>query len=99
MFEALYEEGANLSNEKVLADLASKKLGLPKDEVLEYLESGSGEETVLELVRAGQEVVQGGVPFFIVRGTGPNRSPLGFSGAQPPEQLVKIMKKVSETDT
>ena len=97
LFEALYEKGANLSNEKVLADVASEKLGLPKDEVLQYLTSGSGEEEVLQMVRAGQDIVQGGVPFFIVRGAGSQR-PVGFSGAQPSEQLVKIMKKVSGSE-
>ena len=77
---------------KILAELASEKLALSKEEVLEYLESQQGEQAVLELVRAGQDIVQGGVPFFIVRGAG---QPLGFSGAQPSEQLLQILKKAS----
>ena len=92
LFEALYEQGANLSSPKVLSQIA-QKLGLSEVEVMEYLESGKGEQEVLQLVRAGQDVVQGGVPFFIVRGAG---QPLGFSGAQPSEQLVKILEKASE---
>lgn len=93
LFDALYEKGANLSSAKVLAELAEKKLALSKEEVLEYLESRQGEQAVLQLVRAGQDIVQGGVPFFIVRGAG---QPLGFSGAQPSEQLLQILKKASE---
>lgn len=92
LFEALYEQGANLSSPKVLSQIA-QKLGLSEVKVMEYLESGKGEQEVLQLVRAGQDVVQGGVPFFIVRGAG---QPLGFSGAQPSEQLVKILEKASE---
>eukprot|EP00438_Fugacium_kawagutii_P001115 Skav218106 [mRNA] locus=scaffold759:89338:89910:- [translate_table: standard] len=92
LFEALYEKGANLSSSKVLAELA-QQLGLSKEEVLDYLESRQGEQEVLELVRAGQDVVQGGVPFFIVRGAG---RPLGFSGAQPSAQLLQILEKASE---
>eukprot|EP00435_Cladocopium_sp_Y103_P064173 s188_g25.t2 len=92
LFEALYEKGANLSSAKVLAELANEKLALSKEEVLDYLESRQGEQAVLQLVRAGQDIVQGGVPFFIVRGAG---QPLGFSGAQPSEQLLQILKKAS----
>ena len=43
LFDALYEKGANLSSAKILAELASEKLALSKEEVLEYLESQQGE--------------------------------------------------------
>ena len=63
LFEALYEQGANLSSPKVLSQIA-QKLGLSEVEVMEYLESGKGEQEVLQLVRAGQDVVQGGCSIF-----------------------------------
>lgn len=95
LFQALYEEGANISSDKVLAELAESKLGLPYDEVLQYLKAGTGEAEVLQLVRTGQQTVQGGVPFFIV---GAGKQPIGFSGAQPSEQFVRIFQRVCEED-
>mmetsp|Transcript_69739 Transcript_69739/g.163739 ORF Transcript_69739/g.163739 Transcript_69739/m.163739 type:complete len:195 (+) Transcript_69739:68-652(+) len=93
LFQALYEEGVNISSEKVLADLAQHKLGLSRDEVLEYLRARRGEAEVLKLVQAGQGMVQGGVPFFVV---GAGKQPVGFSGAQPSKQFVRIFQSVSD---
>ena len=90
LFEALYEEGQNLSEARVLAKLA-KKLGLPEEETFSYLESGAGEKYMLEMVRYNQQAIQGaGVPTFIVEGGG---QPLGFSGAMPAPQILGVLQQ------
>eukprot|EP00437_Effrenium_voratum_P014676 CAMPEP_0181455502 /NCGR_PEP_ID=MMETSP1110-20121109/30792_1 /TAXON_ID=174948 /ORGANISM="Symbiodinium sp., Strain CCMP421" /LENGTH=191 /DNA_ID=CAMNT_0023579891 /DNA_START=40 /DNA_END=615 /DNA_ORIENTATION=- len=95
LFQALYEEGANLSSAAVLAQLAKDRLGLSEEEVLAHLRSGVGEAEVLQLVQAGQGIVQGGVPFFIVRSESGSR-PIGFSGAQPSEQFLRIFQEATK---
>mmetsp|Transcript_754 Transcript_754/g.2510 ORF Transcript_754/g.2510 Transcript_754/m.2510 type:complete len:210 (-) Transcript_754:22-651(-) len=96
LFEALYEEGANVSDEEVLAQLAEEKLGLQREEVLEYLRSGRGEMEVLSAVQAGQQVVQGGVPFFVVGPAQREGPPYGFSGAQPTQTFTKLFEECAE---
>lgn len=97
LFQALYEEGVNVSGAQALADLASEKLGLDREEVLQYLESGAGVVEVLRAVEAGREVVQGGVPFFVISlvGGASQQRPYGFSGAQPQETFLEVMRKVA----
>lgn len=97
IFEALYEEGINVSGAPALADIAAKKLGLDHDEVLQYLESGAGEAEVKQIIATGQQMVQGGVPFFVIS-TGDSDSsqrPYGFSGAQQPDAFIDIFRKVT----
>lgn len=97
IFEALYEEGANVSEEETLANIAASKLGLNKEEVLAYLQSSDGVQEVLQEVMQAQQTVEGGVPFFVVRSLPFNSAerPYGFSGAQETPTLLSLFQKVA----
>lgn len=98
LFDALYEQGSNVSGPKVLAQLAADRLGLDRDEVLQYLESGAGAAEVLREIEEGQARYRvRGVPHFVVSGAG---YPPGFSfsGAHPPEEFVGYFQKVDAGD-
>lgn len=90
LFRAYFIEGANLTDNAVLADCAAQA-GLDRDETLKYLESGADADVItsadIEARRAGIE----GVPFFIF-----NRS-IGLSGAQDPEVLLQAMQQARDT--
>lgn len=95
LFKALYEEGQNVSGPAALADLAKEKLGLDREEVLEYLDSRAGVEGVLQAVQVGQKMVQGGVPFFVVSKASGTERPVAFSGAVEPNQFVEVFNQVA----
>jgi len=97
IFEALYEEGANVSEEETLANIAASKLGLEEEEVLAYLQSSDGLQEVLQEVMQAQQIVEGGVPFFVVRSLPFNSAerPYGFSGAQETSTLLSLFQKVA----
>lgn len=90
LFCAYFIEGANLTDNAVLADCAAQA-GLDRDEALQYLESGADADVIasadIEARRAGVE----GVPFFIFNRT------IGLSGAQDPEVLLQAMQQARDT--
>jgi len=96
IFEALYEEGINVSGPEALADVAARKLGLDRSEVLRHLESDEGVAEVIKVAQEGAGIVQGGVPFFLVsKGDGDAaQRPIGFSGAQDTRTFLDIFRQV-----
>lgn len=90
LFRAYFIEGANLTDNTVLADYAAEA-GLDRETTLKYLESGADADVIrsadIEARQAGIE----GVPFFIF-----NRS-IGLSGAQDPEVLLQAMHQARDT--
>ena len=84
LFRAYFQEGANLTDRTVLADVGARA-GLDREPLAAYLASDEDKDAVL---RADIEARQGGingVPFFIF-----NRR-TAVSGAHEPETLLKAM--------
>lgn len=103
LFEALYEEGANLSLVDTLVEkVALSKLGLPdeeKEQLTQYLQNNQGAlEVTREIQRGRQRYQISGVPFFVIGNNQPNQRPYGFSGAQPPEAFLEIFEELAGSD-
>jgi predicted DsbA family dithiol-disulfide isomerase len=97
MFQALYEEGKNISLTDVLAQIGKDDLGLPEDEVREYLENGEGVSVVEKEIKRGTRSYQiSSVPFFVIGTDDPSSTPYGISGAQTPEVLLNVLKEFAD---
>jgi predicted DsbA family dithiol-disulfide isomerase len=100
LFEALYEQGQNLSNVDTLVSIAVEELGLPSDEAEDlrlHLEQDKGANTVKSEIHQGRKKYGiSGVPFFVVGKQEGGGRPYGFSGAQPPEAFLEIFKELAE---
>mmetsp|Transcript_26124 Transcript_26124/g.60915 ORF Transcript_26124/g.60915 Transcript_26124/m.60915 type:complete len:156 (-) Transcript_26124:86-553(-) len=94
LFQALYEEGKNVSKNDELADIAASKLGLDRQEVLSYLESSDGKNEVIRQIRESREVVDHGVPHFVIMNDKGQGTEVG--GAASPDNLLKAMTAVSK---
>jgi len=100
LFQALYEEGANLSLTETLVELGQKTF--PNCDVAAlrvYLQDNKG------LAQVQQEIAQGrrkynirGVPYFVVGASGSNKPPYAFSGAQPASAFTEIFTELAEND-
>ena len=96
LFNALYEEGKNISLSDVLVQIGKDDLGLPEDELHTYLESGEGVSAVKDEIKKGQQNYQiSGVPFFIIQKDGGDDPPYGLSGAQSHEKFLELFEELS----
>lgn len=96
LFNALYEEGKNISLSDVLVQIGKDDLGLPEGELHTYLESGEGVSAVKDEIKKGQQNYQiSGVPFFIIQKDGGDDPPYGLSGAQSHETFVKLFEELT----
>lgn len=90
LFRAYFIEGANLTDNAVLAGYAAQA-GLDREAAANYLAGPANAELIrnadIEARQAGIE----GVPFFIFNRT------IGLSGAQDPEVLLQAMQQARET--
>jgi predicted DsbA family dithiol-disulfide isomerase len=100
LFEALYEEGKNLSTVDTLVQVAVEKLGLPvseQDNLRAFLEQDRAASEVQQEITEGRRRYRiSGVPYFVI-GKEPRESgerPYGFSGAQPPQTFLDIFKEL-----
>mmetsp|Transcript_16083 Transcript_16083/g.44275 ORF Transcript_16083/g.44275 Transcript_16083/m.44275 type:complete len:205 (+) Transcript_16083:174-788(+) len=105
LFQALYEEGQNLSNIDTLVNsVAVAKLGLSSNDtntLRQYLQQDQAASRVKrEIAQAQQQYRISGVPFFIIGYQNPEQqeqsTPYGFSGAQSPETFLEIFRELSE---
>ena len=90
LFRAYFIEGANLTDNAVLADYAAEA-GLDRDETLKYLQSGADADIIQKGDIEARNAGVNGVPFFIFNRT------IGMSGAQDPEVLLQGMQQALET--
>jgi predicted DsbA family dithiol-disulfide isomerase len=90
LFRAYFIEGANLTDNTVLADYAAQA-GLERDATLDYLQSGADADVIRSADAEARNAGVNGVPFFIF-----NRS-IGLSGAQDPEVLLQAMQQARDT--
>lgn len=102
LFQAMYEEGANLSSVDTLVQIGMTQLGIDNEtELRSYLEQDEGLNQVRQEIEDGQRTYRiSGVPFFIISGTSPNKKkrPYGVSGAQKPATLVEIFEELLEDE-
>ena len=86
IFEALWEEGRDIGDEDVLADLA-EKAGIAADEIRSALDDDQLRETIeAEWQTAHQQGITG-VPTFAYEG-------YSARGAVPPEQLQRLVEGI-----
>ncbi len=86
LFRAYFIEGANLTDNAVLADYAAEA-GLPRKGILNYLNSAEGVDVIHSADNEARQAGVDGVPFFIF-----NRS-IGLSGAQEAAVLLQAMQQ------
>jgi len=84
LFRAYFEEGRDVGDREVLADIA-EATGLARSGVEARLESDMDLDTVAEEIAQADRIGIQGVPFFILAGR------IGVSGAEAPEVMVKAI--------
>jgi predicted DsbA family dithiol-disulfide isomerase len=97
LFKALYEEGKNISLIDVLVQIGMDDLGLPEEELKNYIESDEGVAGVQNQIKDGKQKYQiSGVPFFMIGKEGSDDEPYGLSGAQKPQTFINLFEELSE---
>lgn len=86
LFRAHFTQGANLTDEAALADVAGRA-GLDREAAAAYLAGDEDRDAVAQADAEARGAGIGGVPFFIF-----NRS-IGVSGAQDPETLLQAIEQ------
>jgi predicted DsbA family dithiol-disulfide isomerase len=89
LFRAYFLEGADLSSDDTLADIAVRT-GFDRDEVSTYLAGDEDKALIEDQDQHARSIGVEGVPFFIF-----NRR-YAVSGAQPPEAILDVMAKAEE---
>lgn len=85
LFKAYFTEVLNISDYKVLSDLASE-VGLNGDEALKFLESDKYKAEVREDEETASRYGISGVPYFVLN------NKFAVSGAQPPEVFLETLQ-------
>lgn len=100
LFQALYEEGENISSIDTLVKIAVEKLDFPpgeqEDLKIFLAKDEAAEEVQQEIAEGRQKYKISGVPFFVI-GTNPNEPgarPYGFSGAQKEKAFLDIFEEL-----
>jgi predicted DsbA family dithiol-disulfide isomerase len=89
LFRAYFTEGRDVGDFDTLAELAAGA-GMDRDRVRAFLDSDEGAEDVRRDEAVAQRAGISGVPAFIANGY------LLFSGAQQPETIAQVLRKVVE---
>jgi predicted DsbA family dithiol-disulfide isomerase len=89
LFRAYFFEGADLSRDDILADVAARA-GFDRDEIATYLARDEDKALIEDQDQHARSLGVEGVPFFIF-----NRR-YAVSGAQPPEAILDVMEKTQE---
>ena len=104
IFDAMYEQGENVSLVDTLVKIGKDQLGITDDEVADlqsHLENNAGARDVMKEIQSGRKRYNiQGVPYFIVGAAEGDRTvgtPFGFSGAQPSSTFVDIFEELSGT--
>ena len=104
IFDAMYEQGENVSLVDTLVKIGKDQLGITDDEVADlqsHLENNAGARDVMKEIQSGRKRYNiQGVPYFIVGAAEGDRTvgtPFGFSGAQPSSTFVDIFEELAGT--
>jgi predicted DsbA family dithiol-disulfide isomerase len=87
LFRAFFVAAKNIGDREVLADIA-QQIGLPADEAIDALVSRSFKDAVDEDWRRCAQIGVTAVPTFVI-------GDYGLVGAQPYEELEKLVAKVT----
>ncbi|XUY25696.1 DsbA family oxidoreductase [Agrobacterium sp. rho-8.1] len=88
LFRANFEEGRNIGDHAVLADIG-EKAGMNRDVVEKLLASDADKDTVVAEIDAAQQMGVSGVPFFILD------QKYAVSGAQSKEVLINALRDIA----
>ena len=104
IFDAIYEQGENVSLVDTLVKIGKDQLGITDDELADlqsHLENNTGARDVMKEIQSGRKRYNiQGVPYFIVGAAEGDRTvgtPFGFSGAQPSSTFVDIFEELAGT--
>ncbi len=89
LFKANFEEGRNVGNHRVLADIA-EGAGMDRKLVENLLAGDADTDSVLGEIDAAQKMGVNGVPFFIIDGQ------YAVSGAQTPDVLADALREIAK---
>lgn len=103
IFDAMYEQGENVSLTETLVKIATSELGVAESEAEQlraHLENNAGSKSVINEIQDGRKKYNiSGVPFFVIgasQGGSYLSRPYGFSGAQNSETFEDIFRELSE---
>ncbi|NTF32223.1 DsbA family oxidoreductase [Rhizobium skierniewicense] len=88
LFRANFEQGLNIGDHAVLADIG-EKAGMNRDVVEKLLASDADKDTVVAEIDAAQQMGVSGVPFFILD------QKYAVSGAQTKEVLINALRDIA----
>lgn len=88
LFRANFEEGLNIGDHTVLADIG-EKAGMSREIVEKLLASDADKDTVVAEIDAAQQMGVSGVPFFILD------QKYAVSGAQSKEVLINALRDIA----
>ena len=91
LFEAHFTAGANVADPELLADLAADA-GLPREEVLLYLQSDEGIAEIQEEISRAQRLGIRAVPTFVFNGES------AVQGAQPTSTFLSVLEDMRATE-
>jgi predicted DsbA family dithiol-disulfide isomerase len=101
LFDALYEQGENISTMDTLVALAAREYPNwnTNNDLRTYLEQDQGLRVVQQEIRDGrQKYGISGVPYFVISSSATDNNsknkPYGFSGAQSSSTFVEIFEKL-----
>ncbi len=89
LFKANFEDGRNVGDHAVLANLA-ESVGMDRKLVESLLASEADKDTVIGEIEAAQKMGVNGVPFFIMDGQ------YAISGAQTPDVLAGAFRDIAK---
>lgn len=87
VYAAYFEQGRDIGNLEVLADIAGEA-GLERAAMRESLLTDAAQEQVLADAQWAQQAGISGVPFFIVN------DKYAWSGAQPPDAILRMLRQI-----
>ncbi|WP_320196839.1 DsbA family oxidoreductase [Agrobacterium rosae] len=88
LFKANFEEGLNIGDHNVLADIA-EQAGMNREVVERLLASDADKDTIVAEIDAAQQMGVAGVPFFILD------QKYAVSGAQSKEVLINALRDIA----
>ena len=88
LFRANFEQGLNIGDHTVLADIG-EKAGMNRDVVTKLLASDADKDTIVAEIDAAQQMGVSGVPFFILD------QKYAVSGAQSKEVLINALRDIA----
>jgi len=89
LFKANFEEGRNVGDHAVLADIGEKN-GLDRKVIENLLKTDADKDTVLSEIDAAQKMGVNGVPFFIIDGQ------YAVSGAQTQDVFANALREIAK---